>query len=159
MIIVGYVGIGKTTASKMFREVVDLPSTLFTDKSLYCDVAIELSKQDLFVCVSSHEEVIRNLLKSDEQVCVVYPGEFLRATWISLIRNRYLQDKTESNHKALVRVCEHFRDDIDYLSNLPFDKIELNQGEFLSHKLIPGEPPENKESEDKEKEDENSKQE
>lgn len=141
MIIIGYTGVGKSTASQSFREVVDLQSTLFDDKEFYCDLAINLSKQDLFVCVSSHKEVVEYLLKSDEKICVVYPSKELKPVWVGTLRNRYLEDKTDENYKAMMRVWEHFDRDIDFLSNTPFQRIELQSGEFLSDKLIPGDPP------------------
>ena len=137
MIIIGYPGVGKSTASKMFREVVNLNSTFFDNKELYCNVAIELSKQNLLVCVSSHKEVVECLLKSDEPICVVYPNKNLKSAWVNIVRNRYLGDKTDENYKALMRVWEHFESDISFLSETPFDKIELNDGEFLANKLVP----------------------
>ena len=150
MIIIGYPGVGKSTASKMFREVVNLNSTFFDNKELYCNVAIELSKQNLLVCVSSHKEVVECLLKSDEPICVVYPNKNLKSAWVNIVRNRYLGDKTDENYKALMRVWGHFESDISFLSGTPFDKIELNDGEFLANKLVPPTPPENQEEDNTE---------
>lgn len=136
MIIIGYPGVGKTTASKMYREIVDLPSYLFDDKNTYCDVAINLSKQNLIVCVSSHKEVVEKLLASDEPICVVYPNENLKLIWVNIVRRRYLEDKTDRNYRALMRVWGHFDEDIEYLMSTPFEKVELSDGEFLAHKLV-----------------------
>ena len=141
MIIIGYPGVGKTTASKMYREIVDLPSYLFDDKNTYCDVAINLSKQNLIVCVSSHKEVVEKLLTSDEPICVVYPNEKLKLIWVNIVRRRYIEDKTDRNYRALMRVWGHFDADIDYLKNTPFEHIELMQGEFLADKVTTNDAP------------------
>ena len=146
MIIIGYPGIGKSEASKQFIEVIDLESSFITKENGllsfdgqfngYCKLAEYLSKQGCVVCVSSHAVVQKLLLRSTEQIYICYPEEELKDFWIHRLRQRYIEDSTDKNYKALERVVEHFDEDIKAMKNSGFDKIELQGGVFLSDVLI-----------------------
>ena len=145
MIVIGYPGIGKSEASKQFIEVIELESSFITKENGllsfgeqlgYCNLAEYLSKQGCIVCVSSHTEVQKLLLRSTEQIYICYPEEELKDFWVHRLRQRYVEDPTDKNYKALERVVEHFDEDIKAMKNSGFDKIELQGGVFLSDVLI-----------------------
>ena len=137
MIIIGYPGVGKTTAAANFIQVIDFESHILDQKTSesitnYCKLAESLSKQGYIVCVSSHSGVIDYLVKSTEQIYICYPSKELKQSWISMLRHRYIEDSSEKNLRAMDRAGSFFDEDIDAMQNTVFDKVELQEGMFLS---------------------------
>jgi len=132
MIIIGYPGIGKSTLVKQNRQIdghgfIDLESSHFshfnaTEKWYiqYCNVAISLHEQGFYVFVSSHKEVIKNLMERVPEECMfVYPDIKLKDEWIEKLRERWINsaDPAEEtkNKRAYDRVNKHFDEDIQEL--------------------------------------------
>lgn len=140
MIIIGYPGVGKTTAAANFIQVIDFESHILDKKTPeaitnYCKLAESLSKQGYIVCVSSHFDVMDYLAKSTEQIYICYPNKDLKQSWIAMLRHRYMEDSSEKNLRAMERVGSFFNEDIDAMQNTVFDKVELSEGVFLSNVL------------------------
>lgn len=101
----------------------------------YCKIAEYLSKNNKIVLVSSHKEIQDYFCKSKEPVYVCYPTKDIKKEWIQFLRNRYINDDSDENYKAYMRVANHFDEDIDYMSTRGFINIELKDGAFLANIL------------------------
>lgn len=137
MIIIGYPGVGKSTASNSFTEVIDFDfqGDYEIDYYTYCMIAEGLSKAGYIVCTTSHKEVMDYFTKSKEQVAVCYPHKDLKSFWITELRKRYVESNdvdNDKNYKAYMRALNHFDNDIKYMSETGFDNIELPKGIYLS---------------------------
>lgn len=132
MIYIGYPCVGKTTLAKEKNNFIDLESSYFSPFSsaapanhlTYCNLAIDLNNQNFNVFVSSHRQVtdyLINYYKNIEQtneLCIIYPAEYLYTNWSRKAFERYLKDKSNKNKRALDRILEHYAEDIDYLKRL-----------------------------------------
>lgn len=140
MIIIGYPGVGKTDASKQFLDVIDLESSWFdginniynNDIETYCKIAIELSKQNYIVCVSSHKEIQACLRRSVEDVYVCYPIKELKQYWAQKLRERYIVDDTDKNFRAYDRAIDYFDRDIQDMMDSGFKQLPLSEGMYLT---------------------------
>lgn len=132
MIIIGYPGVGKTTAAKKYNNVIDLDISNTIDVETYCRIAEKLSKDGYTVCVNSKAPVQEFFMCSTEQVYAVYPIKSIKFYWTQHLRNRYISEDTDKNLNAYKRVVSCFDDDIDMLSNRGFINIELTDSMFLS---------------------------
>lgn len=158
MIIIGYPGVGKTNASKKFLDVIDLESSWMVVQQsgalvkpdmweqIYCRLAEKLSEQGYIVCTSSHPEVV-NILKELDDVVVCYPLEKGKKAYVYNLAERFIEDDSNKNYKALVRVINNFTEDIAELESLGLDKIVLEKGEYLADRLEKGGLNEDKDSE------------
>lgn len=132
MIVVGYQGIGKSTASHMSGEFVDLESGSFwvdgnRDANwarIYINIAEHLHAQGYIVLVSSHESV-RNTLLSDiaegvipkSSVYCIFPDKSLRREWISKLELRYNSSQLEKDKKAYLNAVDRFEENIEEIAN------------------------------------------
>ena len=124
MIIVGYQGIGKSTLANAENKCIDLESGNFWVDGKraddwyipYCQIANHLSKQGYTVFVSSHEVVRKELEKSDEYVCIVYPSIELKNKWIFKLAKRYAATKLDKDRKAFLNAKEKYEENINELS-------------------------------------------
>lgn len=140
MIIIGYPGVGKTEASKQFIDVIDLESSWFdgmdniynVETETYCKIAIELSKQNYIVCVSSHKEIQSCLRRSVEDVYVCYPIKELKQYWVQKLRERYIVDDTDKNFRAYDRAVDYFDTDIQDMMDSGFKPLPLSEGMYLT---------------------------
>ena len=132
MIIIGYPGVGKTTAAKKYNNVIDFDIDGVTDIETYCRIAEKLSKDGYTVCVNSKAPVQEFFMQSTEQVYAVYPVKNIKSYWAQHLRNRYISEDTDKNLNAYKRVVSCFEDDIDVLSNRGFINIELTDSMFLN---------------------------
>ena len=122
MIISGYQGIGKSSLAGT-NNCIDLESGNFwidgiRDKNwykIYCNIANHLSAQGYTVFVSSHEIVRKELEKSNEVVCVVYPSIKLKDQWIKKLKDRYETTKLEKDFKALANAMDRYEENIKEL--------------------------------------------
>lgn len=120
MIVIGYPGIGKSTLAGRDNKYIDLESGCFwvNDKraddwyAAYCQVAEHLSRQGYIVFVSSHEVVRKQLVKSTEDVAVVYPALELRDEWIDRLEHRYQESGLKKDYKALMNAKDRYNDNI-----------------------------------------------
>lgn len=126
MIIIGYQGIGKSSISCAENGCIDLESSNFNlwyrdnkrDKwwyVYYCNLAIDLSNQGFTVFVSSHKEIrdyLLNFIDKTTIVCV-FPEPYLKDEWIQKLQDRYDNDPSEKNYKALMNAKDKFEKNIN----------------------------------------------
>lgn len=123
MIIVGYQGIGKSSISCAENRCIDLESSNFWHKGkrsddwyiYYCNIAVDLSKQGFTVFTSSHKEVRNYLLKHTDETMIVcvFPETYLKDAWIQRLQDRYENDPSEKNYKALANAKDRFADNVN----------------------------------------------
>lgn len=135
MIIIGYPGIGKSTLAIVKYNVIDLESSLFRHLSdnwyvFYVALAIELSNQGNVVFVSTHNDVIEELIRNNEKAGMIYPSLDLKDEWISKTGERLLAQPTLNNLRTYERVNECFDKDINYLRNIDLPKMEINDMDY-----------------------------
>ena len=146
MIIVGYPGIGKSTLAHIVYEVIDLDvyevidleSSLFRNLpgnwyELYVSLAEHLSEQGKTVFVSSHGDVVNELIGSNEKVFLVYPSLDIEEDWIHKIGERLLKGPSMKNFRAYKRVVDMFEDDIKWLRGIDLPKAEIDD---MNYKLV-----------------------
>ena len=145
MIVIGYQGIGKTTACQKSSMFFDLQSSLFKVdgkrfdgwQTIYAKVAMSISKQGYCVFVSSHEVVRKALFQlnsSKQKICVCYPSLKLKDVWIKRLQQRYADDKSQKNFLALANAEAAFQLNIIGISSdadkFGFTKIQLEDLEY-----------------------------
>lgn len=138
MIIIGYPGIGKSTLARRNKDYIDLESSCFFINNkrpedwqvIYCKVAEDLSRQGKVVFVSSHKEVVDELLTTSEKVLAIYPDPKLKDEWIKRLKDRYEFTCLEKDRKAYQRALEHFDEDIDGMRRCLYIKIALQDMDY-----------------------------
>jgi broad-specificity NMP kinase len=157
MIVIGYPGVGKTTLCGRKKGTIDLESIFFHGSAkeknweqLYCEVALDLSRQGYIVFVSSHHEVCEKIIclrnPDIDEVVAVYPesNERMKTQWIQRLRNRVDMDQQisygkgsnigaaldEKDKHALKRAEDHYFVDTSAMSKLPFCRIELSTMQY-----------------------------
>lgn len=135
MIIIGYPGVGKSTASGSDRKFIDFDSSLVPKEDgwevPYVKVATQLSKDGYIVFVSSHKSVQELLKECGETVVVAYPSLLLHDFWIDKLRARYDTTHRDSDLRALRRCVSHYCEDILELGELPFIKVEIESEDYV----------------------------
>lgn len=130
MIIIGYPGVGKTSLAGRYHQYIDLESSHFNDSFgekrpgwfiTYCRIAEDLSRQGYRVFVSCHKEVQEYFSKSNEYVIVLYPSLKLKGQWLDRVKNRFENEPSIKNAKALANVDEYYDTHIKSLMNSPFE--------------------------------------
>lgn len=141
-IVIGYPGIGKTTASAQDNRFIDLDSSTFSEEGYkvagwevsYCRCAIDLAQNGYIVFVSSHNEVRKYLSTADipraVKVLLCYPAMELQLPWEIRLVDRWMEHPTEKNHRACVRVSDEFESDIKELEAENFTSIVLTDTEY-----------------------------
>lgn len=143
MIVIGYQGIGKSSAAGM-DNFIDLESGNFWVDGKraadwykpYCHIALHLHRQGYVVCTSSHE-VVRNYLHeivSDEDkasIFVCYPAMHLKEHWLYKLRTRYEHTKLDKDFKAWKGAEACFEQNIYDLANSGFNCIELTDEDYV----------------------------
>lgn len=146
-IVVGYQGVGKTTASYHNVNIIDLESSNFfvdgrrDDKWYipYCNIARSLARQGYTVCVSSHEVVRKELeRKPAEYQIIIYPALELKDVWIRSLRHRYEQTESDKDFKALKNAEKYYEQNITDLANQAgFKHLEIKSMDYnLTDMLI-----------------------
>jgi len=109
MIIVGYPGIGKTSAADFNENCIDLDSTSFEIdgcypanwETIYINIAKSLSDQRYIVFVNSSECVRKELIRRNiEDVAVCVPSLHLESEWTKKLLDRYNKSKKEEDFRA-----------------------------------------------------------
>ena len=140
MIISGYQGIGKSTLAVKSKDFIDLESSNFFIHDqrpegwhqMYCQVAESLSRQGYDVFVSSHK-IVREYLKefSKEKTILVFPSKEMKENWISKLRSRYEESRSDKDFRALSNAEQFYDKSIDdLLSQTGFLKIVLTSEEY-----------------------------
>lgn len=132
MIISGYQGIGKSTLAGK-NNCIDLESSNFWVDGerpenwykIYCQIAIHLSIQGYVVFVSSHEEVRKELEKSNQPTFLVFPSLYLKDEWVRKLEKRYEESNLYKDYKAYKNAEEYYKENIADLmrGNLTFYEI------------------------------------
>ena len=128
MVIIGYQGIGKSTAAIKRAAVVDLDSSLFYIDNkrnpnwykIYCNIAINLSSQGKMVFVSSHKEVrdyLYEINNNKEKIVLCYPSLSLKEEWIARLEKRYNSTGFDKDYRALMNTKLSFDKNITDLDN------------------------------------------
>lgn len=145
MIITGYQGIGKSTISKIDKNIIDLESSCFWKVEdgmrkrsddwyiYYCQMAIYLSKQGYIVFVSCHPEIRKFLSehwKAGYKFCAIFPSKDLKTQWINKLQNRYYITESEKDLRAYEHAFKNYDSDIDTLY------AEYRDGYFDNVKII-----------------------
>lgn len=127
MIIIGYSGIGKSSAAGADNGYIDLESSNFWVDGMrprdwykyYCEIAFDLSKQGYVVFTSSHKDVRDYFLKNLERdrIVAVFPKKELKDKWIQKLQDRFDVDVCEKNYKALMNAKDKFEKDIEDMSD------------------------------------------
>lgn len=141
MIICGFPGIGKSTLAKSDLKYIDFESTNF-DKSNpewyldYCECICDLSDQGYTVFCSSHSIVTKTLSRV-RKIKIIYPALELYDAWYERVQQRYDNDPSEKNARALKFVKEYLDEGIvsvveNYSNN---DNVELVPITDINYKL------------------------
>ena len=121
VIISGFPCIGKSTVTNTQNGIIDLESSmLFVDNNrpehwekIYINYAEDLAKQGFTVLVSSHDLVRKELNLRNVPFVAIYPDKSLKSEWITRLINRYKQNPSDKNKKAMDYCIEHFDECID----------------------------------------------
>ena len=138
MIVIGYIGIGKSTLAMNQTGYIDLDSStfMFNNKrcdnwvTYYCQVAESLSKQGYVV--SCHFDVIEYFKKSDERAIIIHPSIQNELEWKKKVKDRYENSKTDKDYKAWIRCLNMFKPDIAYLMTCGIPHFELDDNYDLN---------------------------
>lgn len=125
MIIIGYQGIGKSTAAKDDLLYIDLESTNFRvgpngekDErwyAAYANVALDLSRQGYRVFVSSHAPVRKWLGEHqtpEDFIFICYPAIELKDPWIDRLEKRFEQTGIRKDELALLNARDRYVNNI-----------------------------------------------
>lgn len=141
MIITGYPGIGKTTLAKK-DNVIDLESSLFKSMpnwaNSYITIANYLSNQGKVVMVSSHPEVLEEIILNSKNAYLIYPSLELKNEWINKVGHRLLINTNQKNLRAYERVKYYYDEDIKTLKKYNISKCELNDMEYSLVDIVNG---------------------
>ena len=144
MIICGFPGVGKTSVAG-FKTCVDLESSNFSNRNgipqktkywvpQYCNLAIELASEGFTVLTSTHKEVIEYFANDATypdtvaKPVIFCPKKSMQTEWIKRLTDRYNDDPSEKNKRALKAVMNEWDEKIDFLENsgLHVDYAEEN---------------------------------
>lgn len=129
-IIVGYPGIGKSTAAGDYFNLIDLESSYFSKTDPlwvdeYYSLAFDLYKQGFKVCVSGHnvDKLYRIMDEQGEEdigkkIIVAIPDVKLKDEWMRMAKERFEEDKSIKNLKALQRIEKCFEEDIERIKEI-----------------------------------------
>lgn len=141
MIIVGYYGIGKSTAATKSPGIIDLESKYFRDRKddlnwlggkrgvrNYIWMASDLNKAGKIVLLSCDKEVRAELLsrKDIKQRDIIYicPNVEDKDSWMGLLYKRWQNSTEAKDWYAYTRASKNFEDDIKSMSN---DNVRIDR--------------------------------
>ena len=138
MIIVGYQGVGKSTAAQHHELFIDLESSNFRIRGerfenweqVYVNVAIDLSRQGYFVLTSSHKKILEMVMISGEKYAVVIPqpSHEVKNEWLDMLYHRYTQTNLNKDLAAYENAREQYDANIHKIVSLvPDDHLYILQ--------------------------------
>lgn len=145
MIISGYPAIGKSSLAKLsVLRVIDLESSDFIIDNnripdwyvIYCKIAERLSNQGYTVFVSCHSQVRSYFREHNINYCVIAPTIEFKDNWIKKIENRYNEDPTPKNRRALEYATKYYEDDIKKLFEDESQIIGIDEEDYKLEDLI-----------------------
>lgn len=143
-IYVGYPCIGKTSISGE-NGCIDLDSsTMFMNpdgvglkfvrpdgwEEIYVNVALSLARQGYKVFLSSHSLVTKYLKSIGADFIVICPSISLADEWKKRAKERFKNDDSSKNLRALARIIDYYEEDIQSLLDLPVDKIIIDDIDY-----------------------------
>lgn len=123
-IISGFPCIGKSSISGS-GSIIDLESSMFFVNGkrpdnwveMYINVAQDLAKQNFTVFVSSHKAVREEMSKRGISFISIFPSHSMKDVWAKRLNDRYEQDPTEKNKRAMVYILAHYDESIDDMTH------------------------------------------
>lgn len=125
MILAGYQGIGKSTASELSSNYIDLESSnFFVDGNrdenwykVYANIAKHLSDQGYVVMTASHK-IFRDYLKEQKiKFTTISPDVSLKDAWIEKLEKRFKETNKEKDYKALMNAKQMFEENVKDLQS------------------------------------------
>lgn len=128
LIVIGYQGIGKSTAAKHIPNGIDLESSLFKIDNkrfdnwymVYAKIAVNLARQGYIVFTSSHKEVVEEIESYGNElydVFIICPHYKLQDKWVEKLRTRYRNDSSQKNCIAWKDAEENMREEVTWLAS------------------------------------------
>ena len=147
MIIIGYKGIGKSSATDNLDNCIDLESSNFWVNGkrsddwyiIYAHIAEHLSAQGNIVFTSSHQLLRDYLAKNTtEKVVEIYPSLKIEEDWINRLKYRYITNPNTKNKRALDGAQGYYQDNIESFMNDTghFMYIELRTANYKLEDVI-----------------------
>lgn len=128
MILIGFPGVGKSTLAYHCDNVIDLESSLFNIDGEkienwvipYCNLARWLSHCGFTVCVSSHEEIRRELeRKPGQRQVLIYPSLELKDKWIDKLKVRNDAAQNEKTRRSYEYVRDNYESAVNSMMRQP----------------------------------------
>lgn len=127
MIVVSYIGTGKTSTCRNVNKYIDLNVNLFNTDTKdwyinYCNLAIYLSNKGNTVFTPAYKEIIdyfmvnRDRIK-DKQIVLIYPTTTLKEDWINYLKTVYTDKYNENDYKSYIHCKNNYLSDINYFIN------------------------------------------
>ena len=154
LIIIGYQGIGKSSYAQTStrKEAIDLESSLFYCEGhrpeewekIYCNVAMSLASNGYTIFISSHRNVINELIHSHSNddnfsIVIVTPSHNLKDDWIAKLHYRYVNDNTDKNYRAYIDAQNNFTEEVNYLTSIKeFSCIQIDFMNYEFAKIVRG---------------------
>ena len=116
---------GKTSIASSSNNLIDLESScLFVDEQrpdnweeIYVNFTVDLSRQGYDVFVSSHKLVRDCLTKRGISFVSVFPSKELKGFWKEKLENRFKNDPSGKNRRAMEYIIKNFEDAIDDMNS------------------------------------------
>lgn len=139
LIVIGYPGIGKTTAANELSNCVDLESSYFVNNLRYCELAMNIANQGNIVFVSSHKMVCEYFnrvpfLENVAKAIIICPRTTMKDEWIKKLEERYENSGLEKDWRALEFVRYNYTKSIVDLCSR-YENLPVYQIEAMDYKL------------------------
>ena len=123
MIFCGYQGVGKSSICNRENGYIDFESSNFfvneirpnTWVDIYINQAIDLNNQGYDVFLSTHKALRDRLNELNIDFTVITPSKDLKEQWIERLNNRYRNNPSIKNMKALKNAEECYEENVDDL--------------------------------------------
>ena len=123
MIFCGYQGVGKSSICNRENGYIDFESsTFFVNEirpnvwiDIYINQAIDLNNQGYDVFLSTHKALRNRLNELNIDFTVITPSKDLKEQWIERLNNRYRNNPSIKNMKALKNAEECYEENVDDL--------------------------------------------
>ena len=123
MIFCGYQGVGKSSICNRENGYIDFESSNFfvneirpnTWVDIYINQAIDLNNQGYDVFLSTHKALRNRLNELNIDFTVITPSKDLKEQWIERLNNRYRNNPSIKNMKALKNAEECYEENVDDL--------------------------------------------
>ena len=123
MIFCGYQGVGKSSICNRENGYIDFESSNFfvneirpnTWIDIYINQAIDLNNQGYDVFLSTHKALRNRLNELNIDFTVITPSKDLKEQWIERLNNRYRNNPSLKNMKALKNAEECYEENVDDL--------------------------------------------